>query len=205
MFGKSGLVWVAALALTTLCVLGCGNNEGPGELFVDAQFDPATPSDISQPVREANPAVAQSFVVERTGKLEEFWFIVTDGESADDGVIRVTVRPANAMGEPNEDPDSSIIDPIDVDTSSLPATLVETFSVFFVGREPGRQVVVGERYAIVVEFVSRNTNTDTNAIARVLGQLGDPYALGTGSAGESGVGFMSNTDDYFFRTFILAK
>jgi hypothetical protein len=199
------LVWVAGVSLATLCVAGCGSDDYSGEVYVDAQFDPATSSDISRPIHEANPAVAQSFVVEREGKLEEFWFIVTDGESVDDGVVRVTVRPANAMGEPDADPDSSIIDPFDVDTSSLPATLVETFSVFFVGNDTGRKVDVGERYAIVVEFVSRNTNTDANAIARVLGQFGDSYASGTGSVGESGVGFMSNTDDYFFRTFVLAK
>ena len=63
-------------------------------------------------------------------------------------------------------------------------------------------------FAIVVDFVSRTTNNDTNAIARVLGQtnaLGDPYLDGTGSTGESGVGFTANTSDYFFRTFVLQR
>jgi hypothetical protein len=40
-------------------------------------------------------------------------------------------------------------------------------------------------------------------IAELCGQLGDPYADGTGSTGESGVGFTNNTDDSIFRSFVL--
>ena len=92
--------------------------------------------------------------------------------------------------------------------SLLPAVLVDEFTVFNVGDEPFREVLAGEMYAIVVEFISRDTNNDANAIARLLGQtnaLGDPYPDGTGSTGESGVGFTANTNDYFFRTFVLQK
>ena len=128
------------------------------------------------------------------------------GESVDDGTIRITVRPLNGMGEPDEDPGTSIIEAIDVDTSTLPAALVDEFTEFFVGDDPGREVLAGETYAIVVDFVSRATSTDVDPIARVMGEddaLGDPYADGTGSMGESLVGFTNNTDDYYFRTFVL--
>ena len=170
---------------------------------MDAEFDPDTASDTSQPIHEANLAVAQSFTVLADGKFEEFWIVVTQGESVDDGIIRITVRPLNGMGEPDADPGTSIIRAIDVDTSTLPAVLVDTFTEFDVGDDPGREVLVGETYAIVVDFLSRTTSTDVNPIARVLGLTGDAYAEGSGSTGESGVGFTNNTDDYFFRTFVL--
>lgn len=205
---NSGLPAVLAwLALSALLFAGCGEGSTKGlVLFVDAEFDPMTASDTSQPIHEANLAVAQTFTVLSTGKLEEFRIVVTDGESVDDGFIRITVRPLNGMGEPDDDPMTSIITPIDVDTTTLPVTLVETFTTFDVGMDPGRQVVLGETYAIVVEFVSRTTSTDVNAIARVLGQTdagGDPYVDGTGSTGANLAGFTNNTDDYFFRTFVL--
>lgn len=196
-------VLLALLLLGGGLGLACSGSADGLVLIVDAEFDPATPYDTSQPINEANPAVAQTFTVLATGKLEEFWIIVTDGESVDDGTIRITVRPLNMMGEPDDDPNTSIIDPIDVDTSTLPAVLIEQFTEFFVGDEPGREVVAGGQYAIVVEFVSRASTTDTLAIARVLGVAGDPYADGTGSTGQSGVGFTNNTDDYIFRTFVL--
>jgi hypothetical protein len=191
------------LLLMLVVVAACGSKGDRSVLVVDAEFDPDTPSDVSQPVQESNPGVAQSFTVLADGTFDEFWIVVTDGESADDGTIQITVRPVNAMGEPDPDPSTSIIVPIDVDTSTLPATLVDTFTIFSASDDPGRDVLAGEAYAIVVDFVSRDTNTDTNAIARVLGQAGDPYADGTGSTGESYVGFTSNTEDYFFRTFVL--
>lgn len=191
------------LLLMLVVVAACGSKGDRSVLVVDAEFDPDTPSDVSQPVQESNPGVAQSFTVLADGTFDEFWIVVTDGESADDGTIQITVRPVNAMGEPDPDPSTSIIVPIDVDTSTLPATLVDTFTIFSVSDDPDRDVLAGEAYAIVVDFVSRETNTDTNAIARVLGQTGDPYADGTGSTGESHVGFTSNTEDYFFRTFVL--
>ncbi|HIF94191.1 MAG: hypothetical protein ABGX04_13445 [Myxococcales bacterium] len=207
------LVW---LVLSTFLLTGCGDGSPEGPiLFVDAEFDPMTgdgssgrlePADTFKPINEANPAVAQTFTVLSTGKFEEFQIVVTDGESVDDGFIRITVRPLNAMGEPNDDPSTSIIRAIDVDTTTLPATLVETFTTFDVGMDPGRQVVLGETYAIVVEFVSRTTMTDVNPIARVLGlseSALEPFDGGTGSTGENFVGFTNNTDDYFFRTFVL--
>jgi len=194
------------LAVLWMTAGGCGDGNSGLILIVDAEFDPATASDTSQPVHEANLAVAQTFTVLADGKFEEFWIVVTDGESVDDGLIRITVRPLNGMGEPDADPGTSIIDAILVDTATLPGVLVETFTEFNVGDEPGRQILMGETYAIVVDFISRTTSTDVNAIARVLGQTnagGDPYLDGTGSTGESGVGFTNNTDDYFFRTFVL--
>ena len=57
----------------------------------------------------------------------------------------------------------------------------------------------------MVDFVSRTTMTDTGSLAGLLGIAGDPYPDGTGATGESNVGFTNNTDDYFFRTFVLVK
>lgn len=195
--------WIPILLLLVATGIGCGSSGDGGVLRVDAEFDPATEQDATQPIHEANPAVGQSFTVLASGKFEEFWIVITQGESLDAGTIRITVRPVNAMGEPDPDPATSIIRSIEVDTSTLPNVLVDEFTSFFVGDDPGRQVVAGEQYAIVVDFVSRSTNTDTNAIARVLGQSGDPYTEGSGSTGESGVSFTNNTEDYFFRTFVL--
>ncbi len=200
------MAWIPVLFFLVATGMGCGSNNQGDVLRVDAEFDPATPQDTTQPISEANPGVAQTFTVLADGKFEEFWIVVTQGESVDDGIIRITVRPLNAMGQPDADPSTSIIRAIDVDTSTLPAVLVDEFTEFDVGDDPGRQVLAGEEYAIVVDFVSRTTSTDTNAIARVLGQTsasGDLYLGGTGSTGESGVGFTNNTDDYFFRTFVL--
>jgi len=193
------MLLVVAAAMTPV---GCGRDENQLVLFVDAEFDPMF-ADTSQPLHEANLGVAQSFTVLTDGKLDEFWLVVTQGESVDSGTIRITIRPLNGMGEPDPDPASSIIVPIDVDTSTLPATLVDQFTVFSLKNEPGRDVLMGETYAIVVDFVSRATMTDVNPIARVLGQVGDPYPDGSGATGESGVAFTNNTDDYIFRTFVL--
>ena len=204
--GRPG--WILALFFFVATGVGCGSDAEGLVLRVDAEYDPATVSDTSWPIAEATPGVAQSFTVLADGQLDEFWFVVTQGESLDDGIIQITLRPTNAIGEPDPDPNSSIIQAIDLDTSLLPAVLVDEFTEFNVGDEPFRQVVAGEQYAIVVDFVSRSTNNDANAIARVLGQtndLGDPYLDGTGSTGESGVGFTANTNDYFFRTFVLQK
>ena len=201
-FGHGGLA-IAALALT----VGCGGSEADGPVLrADAEFDPPSAATTSRPVQEANPAVAQTFTVERDGRLEEFWIVVTDGESADAGTIQITVQPVDGGGVIDDDVADSIIDPILVNTSTLPATLVDDFTEFDIGDEPGRDVLAGERYAIVVEFVSRATSNDAAPIARVLGQLpdpGDPYAGGTGATGELGDGFTNNTEDYFFRTFVL--
>ncbi len=195
-----GVRWALLSALLCTTVVGCGSNNGGSVLVADAEFDPATASDHNIGVNEAMPGVAQTFTVLATGKFERFWLVVTDGESPDDGTIRITVRPLVA-GVPNPDPGTSIIRAIDVDTTTLPATLVEQFSIFDVGDDPGREVSAGEQYALVIEFVSR-TGVDTAPIARVLGQTGDPYADGTGAA-DAGAGYVANTNDYLFRTFVL--
>ena len=75
------------------------------------------------------------------------------------------------------------------------------------GDDPGREVLTGETYAIVVEFISRATTNDTNPIAYVLGMSGaiaDPYAGGSG-AEDTGTGYALDPtmDDYIFRTFVL--
>lgn len=194
---------IGLLALSAGC--GGGGAEGP-VLRTDAQFDPPSAATAFRPINEANRAVAQTFTVEQDGLLEEFWVVVTDGESADAGTLRITVQPVSGGGVIDDDLADSIIDPLVINTSTLPAVLVEEFTEFNIGGQSGRDVLVGERYAIVVEFVSRATNTDTNAIARVLGQLpapGDPFAGGTGATGQLDVGFTNNTEDYFFRTFVL--
>lgn len=190
-------------------VAGCGGGDPSGSIVVaDAEFNPASAATAFRPINEANPAVAQTFTVLQDGLLEEFWLVITDGESADAGTVRVTIQPVSAGGVIDADSNNSLIDPIIVDTTSLPAVLVEQFTEFDIGSEPGRDVLAGERYAIVVEFVSRATNNDTNPIVRVLGQLpspGDPYAGGTGATGELDVSFTNNTEDYFFRTFVLTE
>jgi len=192
----------SVLALWALSV-GCGGGAEEQVLRSDAQFNPATAADTFGVVREANRAVAQTFTVQQDGRLEEFWIVVTDGPSADAGTIRITVQPVDGTGVIDADPAQSIIDPIVVATTTLPDILLEEFTEFFVGNEPGRDVLAGERYAIVVEFVSRATSNDTAAIAIILGQTGNPFAGGSGATGQLNVGFTNNTEDYFFRTFVL--
>lgn len=173
-------------------------------LVADAEFDPVLASDHNIGISELNPGVAQTFTVLADGKFEEFWIVITDGESIDDGIVEITVRPLVA-GLPNPDPDSSIIDPIEVDTTTLPATLVEEYTEFFVGDDPGedRETPMGSQYAIVIEFISR-TGVDTAPIVRVLGRMGDEYLDGTGAV-DSGMGYVATTNDYIFRTFSLQK
>lgn len=200
MIARKRLGW--ALGIVALSAIACGiGGSGTGlVLVVDAEFDPVTASDHNIGISEAMPGVAQTFTVVADGKFERFWLVLTDGESPDDGVVRITVRPV-VGGLPDPSPASSIIVPIDVNTTTLPATLVEQFTIFDVGNDPGRQVLMGEQYAWVVEFVSR-TGVDTAPIVRVLGQMTDPYAGGTGAA-DAGAGYVANTNDYLFRTFVL--
>ncbi|MFO0687733.1 MAG: hypothetical protein U0900_03435 [Myxococcota bacterium] len=205
-FGRGGSTW--GILMAAALASGCGGGSASGPLkMADAQFNPPTAATAFRPIDEANRAVAQTFTVGLDGRFDEFWLVITDGESADAGVVRITVQPVSAGGVIDPDPNHSLINPITVNTSSLPAVLVEQFTEFNLTSQTGvRDVVVGEKYALVVEFVSRATNHDTNAIARVLGQLpnpGDPYANGTGATGQLGVSFTNNTEDYFFRTFIL--
>ena len=195
--GFGGMVGLLAFAA------GCGDGAGGAVLRADSEFNPPSAANTFDPVHEANPAVAQTFTVEQDGRLEEFWIVITDGPSDDAGTIRVTVQPVDGGGVVDDDVADSLIDPIVVNTATLPEILIEEFTEFDIGDEPGRDVLAGERYAIVVEFVSRATSTDTDPIAIVLGQSGNPFAGGNGAAGELGVGFTNNTDDYFFRTFVL--
>ncbi|MEZ4330787.1 MAG: hypothetical protein R3F35_03500 [Myxococcota bacterium] len=184
--------------------VGCGGGAEGAVKRADAEFNPATAANAFLPIDELNPAVAQIFTVGFDGRLEEFQLVITDGESADDGVVRITVQPAPG-GVIDPDPNASLIDPILVDTSTLPAVLVEEFTTFDIGDEPGRDVLVGDQLALVVEFVSRATSVDNDAIVRVLGRLTGTYAGGNGATGALGVAFTNNTDDYFFRTFVLVS
>ncbi len=195
-----GLVGTVGLLATAA---GCGGDAGGAVLRVDAEFNPPSAANTFEPVHEANRAVAQVFTVEQDGRLEEFWLVITDGPSADAGTIRVTVQPVDGGGVIDDDVADSLIDPIVINTATLPDILLEEFTEFDIGDEPGRDVLAGERYALVVEFVSRATSTDVDPIAIVLGQSGNPFAEGFGATGQLGVGFTNNTDDYFFRTFVL--
>jgi hypothetical protein len=195
--------WVGTIFVGAL-VAGCTDGGTRGVLMADAEFDPALASDLNIGINEMTPGVAQTFTVLADGKFEEFWIVITDGESVDDGVVEITVRPV-VGGVPDPDPDSSIIDPISVDSTTLPATLVEEYTEYFVGDDSGeiRQTLMGEEYAIVIEFVSR-TGVDTAPIVRVLGRMGDEYVDGNGAV-DDGTGYVATTDDYIFRTFSLQK
>ena len=209
MFGKNGFVWMSlgALLVGNLLV-GCGGGGAEGAvLVVDAQFDPAAVSNLSAPIEEGTTSVAQIFTVIQAGKLEEFWLVLTNAESADEGTIRVTIRPLDGSGEPDPSPASSIINPIDVDTSTLPTFPIETFTEFDVGNDPGRVVSPGQEYAIVVEFVNRvpaGAVSDGFPIARVLGRDDNGDAIGLGSTSPDGTTWTNSaTDDYIYRTFVL--
>jgi hypothetical protein len=191
-----------ALVIGAMSCLACGSGPRGKIKVADAEFNPATAADIYKPLSELSPAVAQTFVVGQDGLLEEFQLVLTDGNSADDGTIRVLVQPAPG-GVIDDNPNASLITPIVVDTSTLPLMGEESLTIFDISDRPGRDVVAGDELALVVEFVGRTTSTDTNPIARVVGQSGDPYPDGTGATGELNVGFTNNTDDYFFRTFLL--
>ncbi len=208
MTGMAMKYGILSIALMWLCLAapGCGSSSAEGAvLFVDAEFDPVAPADQDAGVSENQPGVAQTFTVLSTGKFEEFWIVLVDGPSVDDGTVRITVRPV-VGGVPDASPSSSIIRPIDVDTSTLPGGATETFSEFNVGNDPGRQVVAGEMYAIVVEFVDRGTGVETGAaIANIRGiDRGNPFTGGN-AAEDPGTGYVVNADmdDYIFRTFIL--
>ena len=86
-FGRMGLA-VIGLALAA----GCGGEPSGSVVRADAQFDPPSEATAFRPLNEANPAVAQTFTVEQDGRLEEFWIVVTDGESADSGTLPFHAR-----------------------------------------------------------------------------------------------------------------
>lgn len=208
--GRAGrIAFVGAIATGLLLSLaGCGGGEAEGSLLrADAQYDPPSTvvPDAFGAVDDDSPAVAQTFTVQQNGRLEEFWLVLTDGESMDNGTIRITVQPVDGGGIIDDDLADSLIDPIIVNTATLPPILEDQFTEFNIGLNPGRDVMAGERYAIVVEYVSRATANDDDPIARVLGVQGNPYAGGNGASGELDVGFVNNTNDYIFRTFVLVE
>ncbi|MFK7897620.1 MAG: hypothetical protein AB8G23_17430 [Myxococcota bacterium] len=212
MFPNAQIKWLPSLAtqlslliLVGLLALGCGGSPEGRVLRADAEFDFDIAASVLRPLNEANLLVAQTFTIEEeSGLFEEFWIVLIDGASDDDGTVRVTVRPLDAMDVPDSDESSSIITPIDVDTSTLPTFGEAEFAEFDVGDDiESRDVAMGEEYAIVVEFISRATSTDVDPIANLLGVSGNPFADGTGSEDDDDTGFVNSTDDYFFRTFVL--
>lgn len=209
MFGKNQFVCVGLASLLALSLLsGCGGGGAEGAvLFVDAEFDPAAVSNLSSPIGETTTSAAQIFEVIQAGKLEEFWIVLTNAESADEGTVQVTIRPLDGGGRPNPSSATSIITPIDVDTTTLAAFPIETFVEFDVGDDPGRVVDPGNQFAIVVEFVSRvpaGALSDGLPIARILGRADNGDPIGLASTSPDGVTWTNNaTDDYIYRTFVL--
>ncbi len=197
-------VLVFVIALTTL--VGCGGDAACNVLRADAEFPFDVAATVLHPSNEDNLLVAQTFIVEKDmGLLEEFWIVLIDGVSDDAGLVRVTVRPLNGMGVPDPDEASSIITPIDVNTSTLPQFADADYIKFDVGEDPFREVVMGDEFGIVIEFIGRTTTNDTLPVASLLGVSGDPFAQGTGSEDNDDTGFVNSTDDYFFRTFVLSS
>ncbi len=209
MFAKNRFVCVGLASLLALSLLsGCGGGGAEGAvLFVDAEFDPAAVSNLSSPIGETTTSAAQIFDVIQAGKLEEFWIVLTNAESADEGTVQVTIRPLDGRGRPNPSSATSIITPIDVDTATLAAYPIETFVEFDVGDDPGRVVDPGNQFAIVVEFVSRvpaGALSDGLPIARLLGRDDNGDPIGLASTSPDGVTWTNNaTDDYIYRTFVL--
>ncbi len=191
---------VLAQALTGM---SCSDGGDGKVLYADAEYDPDASSDTSVSIHEGSLSVAQTFTLLGDGKFERFQLVVTQGAAGSSGTIRVDVRPLLGTGEPETTDANSIIDPIDVDTTTLPGTLVDDFTVFDVGDQPDRQVLAGQQYAIVVTFLSRAAGNLNDPIAIVLGRTGDEYADGSGSTDPDGMGFTNNAFDYFFRTFVL--
>ena len=210
MFGKNRFVCVSLASLLALSLLsGCGGGGAEGAvLVVDAEFDPAAVSNLSSPIGETTTSAAQIFDVIQAGKLEEFWIVLTNAESADEGTVQVTIRPLDGGGRPNPSSATSIIAPIDVDTTTLAAFPIETFVEFDVGDDPGRVVDPGNQFAIVVEFVNRvppaGAVSDGLPIARLLGRDDNGDPIGMGSTSPDGVTWTNNApDDYIYRTFVL--
>ena len=209
MFAKNRFVCVGLASLLALSLLsGCGGGGAEGAvLFVDAEFDPAAVSNLSSPIGETTTSAAQIFEVIQAGKLEEFWIVLTNAESADEGTVQVTIRPLDGGGRPNPSSATSIITPIDVDTATLAPFPIETFVEFDVGDDPGRVVAPGEQLAIVVEFVSRvpaGALSDGLPIARLLGRDDNGDPIGLASTSPDGLTWTNNaTDDYIYRTFVL--
>ena len=206
MLDRSRRLILVGLLLSALTGAGCSSDTEGAVLLVDAQFNPVAAISAVGPVNTSN-GVAQSFTVINDGKLERFWLLLSQGTSIDSGTIRISIRPV-VGGVPNAALGTSIITPIDVDTTTLPTLGAETFTMFDVGDQPGREVVTGEIYAMVVELVSRSaTPGDGNEVVRFLGidgSGGDPYADGTASQDAGGGYVVSPTsDDYLFRTFVL--
>lgn len=204
-WGREG--FVGLLVAVLLMASGCGGDPSGAIVIVDAEYDPVAASTASAPIDENNSA-AQTFEVLADGKFERFWIAIAEAESVDEGTIRITVRPLDGMGRPDPNEATSIITPIDVDVTTLPTFPTEMFAMYDVGADPGRNVLDGETYAIVIELVTRVVTggaSDGLPIARFLGRDDDGYADGTGSASVDGGTTWTNsaTDDYIFRTFVL--
>lgn len=196
-----------ALLLIVLALVATGgtcSDPTPSKLLLDANYDPATPSDAFDGTSEASPAVAQTFTVLQEGTLEQFEVLLTQGTSADTGTIFVEIRPTDGAGVPELDPNTALVS-IEVDTATLPATLVEEFTLFDISDLSSIRVQPGEVYAIVVEFGDRNTDTDTLPIALVLAMADDPYIDGDGYRGESNVAFTDSLKDYIFATWVRVR
>ena len=205
-----GFSWVARILFFTglamvSSMLACGSGGG-GEsnvLMVDAEFNPASASNASYGTHETQLAVAQTFTVQTTGRLEQFQLVLRQGPSGSEGTIRIDIRPLLGTGEPEPDDLSSIITPIDVVTTTLPNNLDEDFTVFDLSSQPGPSVVAGQQYAIVVTFFNRSLGTPGTPIATVLGRGANEFAGGTGSTNDDASAFTNILTDYFFRTFVL--
>ena len=197
MFSKGRFVYVSLASLLALSLSpGCGGGDAKGAvLIVDAEFDAAVVSNLSSPIEETTTSAAQIFDVIQAGKLEEFWIVLTNAESADEGTARVTIRPLDGGGRPNSSSATSIITPIDVDTTTLAAFPIETFVEFVVGDDLGRVVDPGNQFAIVVEFVNRvpaGALSDGLPVAHLLGRDDNGDPIGTASTSPDGVTWANN-------------
>ena len=181
----------------------CDTGRSYPSLRVDAEYDPDLASDASASIHEAALSVAQTFTVLRNGEFSEFDFVITQGAGGSAGMLRIDVRPVLVTGEPEPDDMNSIINPIEIDTTDLPDTLVDEFTNFELAEDPDREVFAGEQYAIVVTFLSRTAGNINEPIALVLGRAGNEYMDGSSSLDPDGMGFTNNLADYFFRTYVL--
>ena len=183
--------------------VGCNTSSEGLVLFADAEYDPMAVSDSNPPIQENQLEVAQTFTVLQTGKFDSFQMVVTQGTPGGAGIIQVDVRPLLMTGEPENTDVNSIIEPLMIDTTTLPQVTIEDYTVFDVSDQPFRDVEAGDEYAIVISFVSRSAGNVNEPIAIVYGRTGDEYPDGSGSLNPDGMGFTNNTSDYFFRTFSL--
>lgn len=199
------ILFVTGLVLVS-SMLACGSGDGgsgSNVLMVDAEFNPATTSNATYGLHETQLAVAQTFTVGTTGRLDQFQLVLRQGPSGSEGTIRIDIRPLLGTGEPENDDLGAIMTPINIDTTTLPDNLDEDFTVFDLSSQPGPSVVAGQQYAIVVTFFNRTMGTPGTPIASLLGRGADEFAAGTGSTNDDASSFTNILTDYFFRTFVL--